>query len=256
MKKLLSTLACGIVLVSTVNADFLRVEMGAGAWTQSSSGEMTYSKSGATASDKSLENSEAKGYAWLLVKHPVPIVPNLRLEYSSIKNTGKVVGAFKEFSIDIGEYAYTTLEMKQYDIIPYYNILDNTFWTTLDLGIDIKVVDALYSVNGKMIINGIPNTFYEKSDLLPIPLLYTRARVEIPLSGVGLEADAKFLTYNTSYFYDARIKVDYTFNFIPLVQPALEVGYRVEKIKVDEPGTDTLVNLDFSGLYAGVMLRF
>ncbi|MCX6053048.1 MAG: TIGR04219 family outer membrane beta-barrel protein [Campylobacterales bacterium] len=254
MKKVLSGLACGILLASTANADFTRVEMGAGAWTQNSSGNLTYTSNGGTGNDKSLEKDNTSAYAWLLVKHPIPILPNLKLEYASIKNSGSATGSFKEFSV--AGAANTTLDMKQFDIIPYYNILDNTAWTTLDIGLDAKVANVSYDATGNITINGVVNNSYSKSITLPIPLLYVRARVQVPATNIGFEADAKYIAYSSSSMYDVKAKVDYTLGFIPVLKPAIELGYRVQKIKIDEKATDATMDLTFAGAYAGLMLRF
>jgi hypothetical protein len=40
------------------------------------------------------------------------------------------------------------------------------------------------------------------------------------------------------------------------MQPALEIGYRAQKLDIDESGVDAKLDIDFSGFYAGVMLRF
>ncbi len=255
MKKILSVVACGAVFATVATADIARVEMGAGAWAQKSSGEITYTSSGGTGNDKSLEKDETNGYAWLLVKHPIPILPNLRVEYTSVKNSGEVTGSFKEFSVTTT--ANSTLEMKQFDIIPYYNILDNMPWITIDLGIDVKATNVSYEAIGDVKINGVTNTSYSESTSLAIPLLYARARVQIPATNIGLESDLKYIGYSSSSIYDFRAKVDYTLDFIPIVQPALEVGYRAQKIKIDEEGsTNATMDLSFSGIYAGLMLRF
>ena len=254
MKKILSGLACGIILASTANADFTKVEMGIGAWAQNSSGNLTYTSNGGTGNDKSLEKDNTSAYAWLLVKHPLPILPNLRLEYASIKNNGSATGSFKEFST--AGTANTTLEMKQFDIIPYYNILDNTAWTTLDIGLDAKVANISYDATGNITINGAANNSYSKSITLPIPLLYVRAIVQIPATNIGFEADAKYIAYNSSSICDVRAKVDYTLSFIPVLKPAVEVGYRVQKIKIDEKETDATIDLTFAGAYTGLILRF
>jgi outer membrane protein len=89
-----------------------------------------------------------------------------------------------------------------------------------------------------------------------LPLLYARARVEIPSTDIGLEADIKYITTGDSTVYDARAKVDYTLDFVPVIQPALEVGYRAQKIDIDESGVDAKLDIEFSGFYAGLMLRF
>ena len=257
MNKVLTTFIGGAILASTLSADFARIEMGVGAWMQTPSGSLSYTESGLTGSDISNEDQETSGYAWLLIKHPVPILPNLRLEYSSVSSDGLVEGGFKDFTIPTGESATPTLEMTQFDIIPYYNILDNTFWTTIDLGLDIKVIDTSYTagaieepITGTELFEG-----YSDSATTIIPLLYARGRVEIPATNVGLEADVKYISYADATMYDVRAKVDYTLDFIPVIQPAVEVGYRMIKMETDESG-EAKVDLEFSGIYAGVMVRF
>lgn len=250
MKKVFYSLTCTALLASGVMADFTRVEMGAGAWMQTPKGDVSYTENGADGGYISSEKDSTETYIWALIKHPVPILPNLRLEYVTLEDSGLATGEFEDF--DIGA-ATTSLSynMKQYDIIPYYNILDNTSWITLDLGLDIKIVDASYTAAPSGAFTG-----YSDSVTFAVPLLYARTRVEIPSTAIGLEADVKYITTGDSTVYDVRAKVDYTFDFTPAVQPALEVGYRVQKMDIDESGVDAKLDIDFSGFYAGMMLRF
>lgn len=251
MKKILSILACGVVLATTATADITRVEVGAGAWMQDSEGSASYTDGGANGSYASREEDNTQAYVWALIKHPIPVLPNLRLEYVSIEDSGTATGEFKEFDIGVNPATNMSYDMKQYDIIPYYNILDNTAWITLDLGLDIKVIDISYDVEASGGFTG-----YSGSDTVALPLLYARARVEIPATDIGVESDVKYITTGDSTVYDARLKVDYTLDFTPIIQPAVEIGYRVQKIDIDESGFDTIVDLKFSGFYAGLMLRF
>ncbi len=252
MKKILTAMACSIVLVSVASADIARVEMGAGAWMQTPSGDITYTESGLTASDVSEEKEETSPYVWLLIKHPIPVVPNLRLEYVTLANTGVANGTFKEFTAAGGK---TSLDMTQYDIIPYYNILDNTAWITLDLGIDLKVIDVDYKADG-VTPNVGSGTSYSNTASVVIPLAYVRARVEIPATNIGLESDVKYISNGSSTVYDIRAKVDYTLDFIPVAQPAIEIGYRVQKFEIDDADVNGKMDLEFAGVYAGLMVRF
>lgn len=252
MKKVLSSLACGLILASTASADIARVEMGAGAWMQTPSGAITYTEGVGTGSDVSDEKEETNPYIWLLIKHPIPVVPNLRVEYVTLANTGTATGTFKDFTASGGK---TSLDMTQYDIIPYYNILDNTAWITLDLGVDLKIVELDYKADGVTMVGSL-DTSYSDTTSVVIPLAYARARVEIPATNIGLESDVKYISNGSSTVYDVRAKVDYTFDFTPLVQPALEMGYRVQKIDIDEQDVNGKMDLEFAGFYAGLMLRF
>ncbi|OCL92149.1 TIGR04219 family outer membrane beta-barrel protein [Aliarcobacter thereius] len=229
------------LLLSSANADFLRAELGAGSWLSKPSGEIK-EKSG-NGIDSSKEDSQANFYAWAYFKHFLPLIPNLKVEYSNVENEGRATGNFSSYGTSGQSSDFT---MKQIDIIPYYNILDNTFWTTIDLGVDFKLIDTDYEVSG------IQNSKISKSFVLPMG--YARARVEIPATPFGIEADIKYVKYSDNQAYDSKIKIDYTFDF-PVIQPALEFGYRVQKIKVDKL-SNLETDLDFSGVYAGLMFRF
>ena len=251
-KTVLKTTLLGSLLISAAHADMARFEVGGGVWQQKPSGTITYTDGSATGTYTSSEKEDNGAYAWMLIKHPIPIIPNLRLEYADIKDEGTVKGTFKDFSTTSSPARF---EMKQYDVIPYYNLLDNTMWTTLDLGIDVKVIEATYEADN-VTVGSTPTPKYTDTDTVYIPLVYARARVEIPATNIGLEADGKYITYDGSTVYDFRAKVDYTFDFVPVVQPAIEVGYRVQKFDVKSDDDKTKLNMDFSGIYAGLMLRF
>ncbi len=260
MKKLLTALSCVAVLASTVSADFGRVEMGIGGWGQTPSGDISYTESGVVSSYGSDKKADTSTYAWLLVKHPIPIVPNIRLEYTNINDTGVINGDFKDFNLPAGVASTTgSLTMTQYDIVPYYNILDNTFWMTVDVGVDIKVLETDYTANGVVVTlpgfsGGTQN--YSDTATVIIPLAYLRARVEIPATNIGVESDVKYISYSKSTMSDVRIKVDYTLDFVPVIQPAIEVGYRLQSIDLNSDDEKTKMKMDFSGVYAGIMLRF
>ena len=260
MKKLLTACALTTLFGASLQADIMRVEAGVGAWAQTPSGYANRNDGdGLIDLDGTFTSSEKEStetYAWILFKHPLPIIPNLRLEYVTVSDEGKTSGRVNGMEIPDGEAAPTTIDMTQYDIIPYYNLLDNTFWMTVDLGLDVKVIQSDTTVAA--VSSPIPGVSdfpgYSSTDTTVIPLIYLRTRVEIPVTNIGLEADAKAITDGTNTMYDLRAKVDYTLDFIPVVQPGLEVGYRVQKLIVDDGANQ--VDLEYAGVYAGLMVRF
>jgi outer membrane protein len=156
------------------------------------------------------------------------LVPNLRVEY--VTATAGV------------------MEFSQIDVIPYYNILDNTGWITLDIGLDIKMIDLTLDTDWGSISTS-------DADSLALPLAYARTRFQLPLSGLGAEVDAKAVSYADNTIYDVRAKIDYTLDITPVIQPGIELGYRIQKIETDELLPIDL-DIEFSGIYAGAMLRF
>lgn len=254
MNKLLSTLFAGALLSAGASADAFRIEAGGGVWTQTPSGSVSYTTSTEAGSDTSTEKEKSVGYAWIYLKHPVPVLPNLRLEYCAQEYKGDV-----DVTVGSGGFSENTtstskLSAKNYDAILYYNLLDNLAWTTLDLGLDVKMIDYKYDVAATT--TPLAYEGYSKSGTLVVPLAYLRARVQIPATGLGIEGIGSYITYSDVTVYDARIKADWTMEFVPVVQPGIEVGYRIQKVKYDKSGEEINADVDFSGMYAGLMLRF
>ncbi len=251
MKKILTTLAMASTFASTMNADMIRTEIGGGLWGQNPSGTFKYEDGAIRGKYTSNEEFNNGAYVWMFIKHPLPAVPNLRLEFTDMKDEAIVNGKFDDFE---ATNSPARIKLKEYDVIPYYNILDNTFWATLDLGLDIKVIDSTFEVDEADVNGEIVK--YTDTAMIPLPMLYARVRTEIPLSGFAFETDGKYFAYNGSVVYDVRAKVDYTFDSFPLVQPAIEVGYRIQKFDISIDGDKKKLDIDFSGVYAGLMLRF
>ncbi len=252
MKKFFGSLCAAALLTTAVHADFLRVEMGGGVWKQTPSGYATRTDADGVlnlnGTYTSAEKDSSEMYVWALLKHPVPLIPNLRLEYVSLSDEGETTGDVN--GMHIPGSAKTKIDTKQYDVIPYYNLLDNTFWITVDVGLDLKFIQSDGAVEQISTFTG-----YSSTDTAVIPLVYVRGRVQVPATGLGAEADVKAITDGTSTVYDVRAKIDYTFDFVPVVQPGVELGYRMEKLRVDD-GTKSQIDLDYQGVYAGIMVRF
>ena len=255
MNKLLSIAAISALLASAANADFLRVEGAVGAWQSDPSGTVQY---GNAAAFDVVENAgftqTTNTYAWVYIKHPVPILPNLRLEYADphFSDTTKLDLSYGGKTFSTG--ASNALSLKQYDAILYYNILDNLLWTTVDIGLDVKYIAGNYNITGDA---GGTSATVDQDFSITAPLVYLRGRVQLPLN-IGIEAIARGISYSSNRIVDAQVKLDYTMNFIPVVQPGLEIGYRYQQIKLDGGSIDIDANLDttFKGLYGGLMVRF
>ena len=237
LKKLLSTLACGTILATTVSAEFVQVKMGAGLWMNAPISNLTYAKQKKTGIFN--QNATTNGYAWVSVKHLISLLPNIRLEYVSTEERGKIKGDFVEFkTTDFANIKFTTT---QYDLIPYYNILDNTNWI-LDLGFGARLLESDYTVSATKTFSGSTKGFFFP---IPIPFLYIRAKTQTAIKNISIESDAKVAIPPIGF--DIRAKVDYTLDLIPY-KPTIGVGYRVQ-------GSAYNV-LNASGFYAGLNLSF
>ncbi len=255
MNKLLSIAATTALLATAANADLMRIEGGIGAWQTDPTGTIQYDNNEEfDVVDNAGLDASQNMYVWVYLKHPIPIIPNLRLEYADPSFDGKVAS----LEWDGTEYASVnnTLSLTQYDAVLYYNILDNTFWSTIDLGVDVKFIDGNYKLDANVIGTAAP-AVNEDFDLV-MPLAYARARMQIPVTNIGIEAIARGMSYSDNTVVDAQIKIDYTMDFIPVVQPGIELGYRYQQVTLDSGsiGLDANIDTTFSGVYGGIMVRF
>ncbi len=255
MNKPLSIAAVSALLTTAANADLMRIEGAVGAWQTDPTGTMQYGQDLAfDVVDNAGFESSQNVYAWVYIKHPIPIVPNLRLEYVDPTFDGTV--ATLEWNGNTYASVNNTLSLTQYDAVLYYNILDNTFWSTIDLGLDIKFIDGSYKLDASTAAGAAPAV--DESFSLAMPLAYARARVQLPVTNIGFEAIARGMSYTGNTVVDAQIKVDYTMDFIPVIQPGLELGYRYQQVTLDGDsiGLDASIDTTFSGVYGGIMVRF
>lgn len=252
MKKALSGLLLAGVLGVTAQADIVRVEAGGGVWNNELSG--TIKSNGDTIDTDELGYSkESKGYIWAFIKHPVPVLPNLRLEYAAIDYAGTSTQSFVYKGDRYLASAKTDLTLDQFDIIMYYNLLDNTAWMTLDVGLDVKVIQAKFNA-----VDSFSGNSEHMKETIPLPMAYGRLRFEIPGVDIGLEGTAKYTAYKNSKVSDYSVKADYTLVDILPVDVGLEVGYRVMQIDLDgtDFDVDTTLDIKVKGLFAGAVIRF
>ena len=260
-----------IILITSLSvysiADAWRIEGGAGLWDGASNGTILHHGNVnifdlLTLSDQEVTDTlgdhqdKTAGYLYVMIKHPIPVVPNVRFEYVGVKSGGEIVYTKEILFGSTSVTADSQLFITQYDTILFYNLLDNTFWTTLDLGVDIKYAQTQYYV---------PDLNVDEISDSIIPMAYIRGRVEAPFAPVGLESDIKYITDGESTVYDIRVKVDYSFEMNAALEPGIELGYRVQKFKVYGEESNYLgdvffgksdTDVTFAGVYGGITVKF
>lgn len=255
LKKIGLSIFAIATLSLSAQADFLRIEGVVGGFnSQVDKGifvDDTITKSTLDINDVSGFGSNQDVYAWVRFKHPVPVIPNLKLEYNTVNYIGNMDTSvlFGDINFPIG--ATNSLELTEIDSILYYNILDNTFWTTLDIGVDIRYVNLKYDVEDTLSLSS-----YKVDESTPIPMGYLRGRVEIPTTNIGIDGEVKYIGYDGDTIADYSIKLDYTLDVFPVVQPMLEVGYRYKKYDISGNNSGGSVDVEISGVFAGIGIKF
>ncbi len=247
--------------VSPVSAADLNVSAGGGIWRTEGTGDIRYKGSPAIDVDYLDYDKEDRGYVWAELRHPVPFLPNVRVEYVDLKLSGSSSQGFIWDDTIFKADAYSETTLTQLDMIIFYNILSLP-WVDLDLGADVKYLDFSFDARGEGRSLDDPTLREEVSvdedETLYVPFVYSRARVSIPSTNIGIEGDVKYVTYKSTSVLDTSIKADYLFDLKP-VKLGVEVGYRFESIDIDEDdfsGLDYDIDVDIKGMFAGVVVKF
>ena len=248
MKKIVASMA---LLGTVIMADTIGGELNIGYYEHTPSGTMQYQGNSIDLQNDFKWKKESDVFAKLYIEHPIPVLPNIKLGYSSFGHTGSGVLSnnitFANQTYALNSQVDTKFDLDMYDITFYYEVVDSGF--DLDLGLNVKYIDGSISAVGT---DATSATLNESTSFnVPVPMLYAKARVPIPSTDISLQAEGNYISYSGNQFYDFEAGVRYTF----AVGLGLEGGYKSMKLKLDN--VDDL-NLDstFSGAYAKLVWDF
>ena len=243
MKKNIVLLSLCATFALSASADTVGFEVGAAYWGAKTSGDFNY-KGDTIDLEKDLGYGDKNtNFIWASFEHPVPIIPNLKIQHTSFDesqstNTNKVFDG-KIYSGVVN----SSIKLNQTDFILYYELLDN--WINLDFGINAKYLNASFSMDSATQSASTTDLNYV------VPMLYAKAKFELPLSGLSVESDISYISYDSSAFYDIKGGVSYETTF----GLGATAGYRAEKLKIDDI-SDFNSDIDIKGFYAGLFYHF
>jgi len=251
------------LLAVNLSADFLKAEAGAGIWYIKSTGEVRTKYDGNGLSTLELDNdlgldSTISTYAWANFKHFIPVIPNARVEFTKFgTDATKVIPDWENKYFDGKKLKQANVNSKlnldQIDAILYYNLLDDTFYITFDVGVGVKYYMGSIEVdNDKVNID------------FPIPVIYGRAGVRIPMTNIRAETDLKYFKFTPSVdaeMFDFRLKVQATVLSLALLDLNVEAGYRVHRLQImasqdSFSGFNADIKSEVSGFFGGINLSF
>lgn len=247
--RLLTLLLAGaLALPATVAADVLRLGAGIGGWEKSVRGELAHEDNREVSLDDELGiDDERDGVYYLVFEHPVPVLPNLRLESSPIEASGQGrlerSFTFEDVTFAANSEVDTLIELDQYAAVLYYELLDGPL-VGVDLGVDIRYLDGFARIRDRT------TGETDRVDVsAPLPLAHAALRVELPAAPVWLEARASGLAYDGNRLLDARASAG-----LDLFGPVgVELGYRRQSLELDDVdgiSGDIRLGGPFLGVYA------
>ncbi|MBE0493820.1 MAG: TIGR04219 family outer membrane beta-barrel protein [Thiomicrospira sp.] len=238
-------LAFTVLLISTQSqADVLGAGLGTGVWTSGPVGTVTTNNNEFDVKKDTGLSSSNNNYVWVYFNHPLPLIPNIRLESTRVSSSGSGSQNVTYLGNTYGNHE-TDLNLNQVDLLLYW-------------GIPLPIVDINYGFGAKQFTGDLTitdtdgNIDPKTTDLDgTIPVGYLAAHANIPALPLSFSADIKTLG---SLYNDTTIKGRYDITSFGL-KLGIEAGYRSQKLKTDEVG-DIDVDLKIDGYFAGVTLVF
>lgn len=178
----------------------------------------------------------------LYFEHPIPILPNVRFNYTAIdqSGTGELQGGYD--GILPGVPVRSQLELEQVDLTLYYEVLDN--WVNLDLGLTARKMD------GELLVQQVGSFNISQTEVdAVIPMGYLAARFDLPFTGVSVGGEVNAISYGGDSVYDYNAYGQFE---IAILQ--LRAGYR--QISVDYEDGEDLLDIDIEGPFLSAGLAF
>lgn len=237
----------GLILLASAtsaHADFIGVFAGIGGWRADFSGDVV--------SNVNVENElgiadDLSNYAYFAFEHPVPLLPNIRVERTNVSDTGTgtLTGSFEFAGEDftVGEMVEADIDLTSTDLTLYYELLDTGM--DLDVGLTARVFQ------GDVIIDNA-----SRSVTGGLPMLYARAKFGLPFSGFYLGADINTLSYRDSELTDLSFTVGWEIENFILPEFGIEGGYRRMTLELDPDEFDVGVDVDLDGVFVNLTAHF
>jgi outer membrane protein len=219
---------------------------GAGRWQQDSSGDITANGTPVDVGDDLDLGSSNDNVLWVAFEHPVPVIPNVRIQQSAADLTGSSVLSrnvvFNGVSFVAQGAVESQVDFKVQDAILYYNLLDGVF--NLDAGLAVRRLEGHAQISSV-------GQFAEVDFNGTLPMVYARAEWELPF-GFWVGGGGEYIKFRRDSFID----VDAVLGWKSEWGFGVEGGMRYIKLKVDDLGDVDQGSLTVDGPYAALNYRF
>jgi outer membrane protein len=203
---------------------------------------------------------ETKLWAKFKLEHPIPLIPNIKLAYMPMKFDGSRVltrdinwgGRTYQANADLN----LSVKLDRVDTTLYYNFpfIKTVTAGKLDVefGLNVRTIMFDAKLSGRERVTG-QSISESKAITLPIPMGHLAAEIR-PISLMSLVGELNYIGYKNNAYYDYVAGLRLNSPMRTPLKPFVEVGYRHEKLKIDEQGVKA--DLNIKGLYGLVGVRF
>lgn len=247
MLKQLLLAGSALAVVSGAHADVLGFRLGAYQWQQDYDGDVQSGGAKIDLQDDLGFDDDDGTVVYFALEHPIPLVPNVLLQRTELKskNTQRLERSFifDDNLYVVGENVTTDLDLSHTDVTLYYELLDNV--VALDAGLTVRWFDEGIKLRAE-----IAGADGELDVDHALPMIYLAGRVNLPLTGLYVGAEANGVAYDDSSLIDARVNIGYETK----IGLGVELGYRTFDLDYDDD--DDKANLTVDGAYGSLLYHF
>jgi len=243
MRKLMLAVGGSLVLVAPLSqADVVGLGASVSYWDSDLSGKAATNNDVVDVENDLNLDGDSTANASLYLEHPVPVLPNIRLNYTQVKQSGRGDVGLAGFDGVTGE-VQSDLDLEQLDLTLYYEVLDN--WVNLDLGLTAR------DLSGELVVRDVDGNFNPSETKVDavIPMGYLAARFDLPFTGVSVGAEGNFISYNGDSLLDFNAYGQYEMAVL-----RFRAGYRQMSIDYED-GNDRL-DVEIGGPFVSAGVSF
>ncbi|MGM0773815.1 TIGR04219 family outer membrane beta-barrel protein [Marinobacter sp.] len=242
MRKLILALGGSLIIAAPVaSADVLGVGANISYWDSDLSGDAGKNNDVVDVENDLDLDSDTNANLSAYFEHPVPLLPNVRLNYTRIEQSGRgeISTQFDQVSGEVD----SDFDLDQFDVTLYYEVLDN--WVNLDLGLTARNLDGELIVRETRTGGQVSQT--DVSGV--VPMGYLAARFDLPLTGVSVGGEANLISFDGDSVYDYNAYGQYQLSLLQL-----RAGYR--QISIDYEDSDDRLDIELGGPFVSAGLTF
>jgi outer membrane protein len=251
MKKIALAATLATILSTHAQADALGIYLGGQIWDNQASGTLG---DGSSLVDFNLEDQKQNSF-FIAFEHPIPLIPNVRIASTSLETEGNTTLTTEfefegeTFSEDADVNADFNVSYVDYTL--YYELFDNDL-ISFDFGLTGRDFDGDVTVSAQS-SQGTQTGRVSVTEI--VPMLYARANVGLPLTGLNLYGQGNFLSIDDHTLYDYEVGVSYELIDNLAVDVNINAGYRAVKLELDDLN-DLYTNIEFDGVFLGTTIHF
>ncbi|CAA0114311.1 Uncharacterised protein [BD1-7 clade bacterium] len=262
MKKLISaaTVAGAFLIAPQASAEIagFEFEVGGYAWYTDLTGEISGAGTSVELGNDGIRmDSRVNGNVYVSLEHPVPIVPNVRISHTFLKNEGSGRAVFSTFPFDVSKGA---IDISHTDLTLYWTPVDLGFFAW-DIGASARIFSGSLEFTGEFppgTVGPDPISTSAKSDINPTyGLLYTNFDFQLPITGLGIQVELTGGTNGKETAIDSTAKIEYT----SIVGIGTALGYRYLDVDLESEASvgnasqSIKYKLDASGPFLSLYYR-